>query len=607
MKKKLYQPLYLAILALLLTACASTPRKNSVRSAGLSAEAYLQMAANSQGAAKQANLLKAANQFLRDRQAPRAQSVLYQLPNRSLNQTLLAKKQLLQANIYLIQNRITPALNLLTKLQDQQSLLATSDRIALHQLLAYAYQKQGNVLASLQQRSQITQLASTKEQREQAIQKTWQSLQNNNPQALTNALEKTDDKALRGWLSLAIITEKTNDSTKHLAQQLAYWKQQYPQHPATNLLPSNLQYAKLIAAEPKHIALLLPLQGSLSSVGTAVRNGFLAAYYSAKKRNATSPKITVIDTTNKNISDVYQKAVADGADFVVGPLTKTALADLVKSTKLTVPTLALNTLADEQRSIHNLYQFGLSPIDEARQAANRAFADHHGRAIVIAPANNWGRSIANQFIQQWQSLGGQVVDQMYYTKQQTLAKEMQAVLRIDKAESNAKNLKRILREKIRYIPRRRKDVDSVFLVAQPVYARQIRPLLRFYYAGRVPVYTISQVYNGIPSPHRDHDLNGIIFCDMPWVLQAQQMQPTYLDNIQQHIKSLWPNSYRQHPKLYALGVDAFNAVANLNKMAMLPQFGTRGATGTLYLNAKNHVYRKLLWAQMIHGTPNLIQ
>ena len=135
-------------------------------------------------------------------------------------------------------------------------------------------------------------------------------------------------------------------------------------------------------------------------------------------------------------------------------------------------------------------------------------------------------------------------------------------------------------------------------------ARQIQPLLQFYFAGDIPVYGLSQLYNGHPNPGKDRDLNSIAFCDMPWVLEPQHMHPSYLNTLQQQTQQVWPQSYQKYSKLYALGIDAYRLSQTLDTMELLPDFGVRAATGTLYLN-NNHIYRQLMWAQFEQGKPRL--
>ena len=157
---------------------------------------------------------------------------------------------------------------------------------------------------------------------------------------------------------------------------------------------------------------------------------------------------------------------------------------------------------------------------------------------------------------------------------------------------------------MRIVSRRRQDFDAIFLIAQPDMARQIKPLLRFYFAGNVPVYGLSQLYDGSPNPNKDRDLNDIVFCDMPWVLESQHMHPTYLNTLQKQSQQVWPQSYKKYSKLYALGIDAYRVSQSLNTMQLLPDFGLRAATGTLYLD-NNQIYRQLIWAQFDQGKPRL--
>ena len=161
----------------------------------------------------------------------------------------------------------------------------------------------------------------------------------------------------------------------------------------------------------------------------------------------------------------------------------------------------------------------------------------------------------------------------------------------------------MFRENMRFIPQRRNDFDSIFLVASPGAAQQIQPLLQFYFAGNIPIYATSQIYPSI-SVGGNNDLNGIIFCDMPWVLAPNQM-PAYQRNIQQRIQSLWPDNYNHFAKFYAMGVDAFYLTLQLKQMQS--QMGVSGATGTLYLTPQHYVYRQLVWAQFQNGQPQLIR
>src|SRR5690606_32760795 len=138
------------------------------------------------------------------------------------------------------------------------------------------------------------------------------------------------------------------------------WRSRWPDHPATLHPPSDLQLLRqLVEEQPRQVALLLPLQGTLEKSGKAVRDGFMAAYYAAKNRDTRVPEVRIFDTSGGNIDQVYQLALDDGAEFIVGPLEKESLAQLNLRLNLPVPTLALNEVDNAFGYPEGLYQFGL--------------------------------------------------------------------------------------------------------------------------------------------------------------------------------------------------------------------------------------------------------
>jgi hypothetical protein len=361
---------------------------------------------------------------------------------------------------------------------------------------------------------------------------------------------------------------------------------------------SSWQSATNNPSKPQHIALLLPLSGSYRTYANAIRNGFFTAYYAQKKQTGYAPTITVVDTQGKNIRDVYDTAVKQGADFIVGPLDKPNVTALATSSTTTVTTLALNATPSDVRISNNaLYDFSLSPTDEAQQAAIKAQQDHHQNIIVIAPQSPLGQRMVNAFLSQWKKQNGNVVATTYYNNIASLSKNISSVLGITNAYQNAHALKNILRENFRFIPQRRRDFDSIFLVANPAMAKQIIPLLQFYFAGNIPTYATSQIYNGTA----DVDLEGVQFCDMPWTLK-----PNLFSATQNEIKTLWPDNYPRLSKFYAMGVDAFTLASQFSALQSQPNTGMPAATGTLYLSPQHYIYRQLMWAKLINGTPQLI-
>jgi uncharacterized protein len=261
----------------------------------------------------------------------------------------------------------------------------------------------------------------------------------------------------------------------------------------------------------------------------------------------------------------------------------------------------LNYSDINNRSTAHLYQFGLSPQDEANQVAAKALQDGHRNALLIVPAGNWGNAVATALQQRFQSDGGRIVTTVVYSQGQDLPQQIKNALQYNETRIKAKPGQGAWHHS-KIEGSRRQDIDVILMSATPTIARQVRPLLRFYYAGDIPIYATSQVYSGIPHPSADRDVDGIKFCDIPWVFD----QSDVLSNVKQQIASRWPNSYQRNLRLYALGVDAYRLTNNLPRLAAQPGTTISGATGQLYLDDKQHVLRHLPWAQFRGGVPQLI-
>ncbi len=362
----------------------------------------------------------------------------------------------------------------------------------------------------------------------------------------------------------------------------------------------------LTPKHPQKVALLVPLSGPLAESGNAVKNGFLAAYYYALQHGQSDSSISITDTGQTNIEYLYKQAVENGADFIVGPLTKQNVQTIINWRSISIPTLALNTVSNYKKSdIPNLYQFGLSSEDEALQVTTKAWQEHPNRAMIIAPNNDWGQAMAKILQDSWQNFGGTIATTVLYDNNSPFKAQISSALNIDSSQNNANELQRILWTPYKFTPRRRQDINVILLIAPPKEARQIRPLLQFYFAGDIPVYSTSIIYSGIQQPNLDRDLDGIVFCDMPWLLEDDNKLPPILPELRSQILSLWPESYKHYIRLYALGIDAYYLMLNLDKLQQNPTTGIAGATGTFYIDNYRHIYRQLDWAQMRNGIPVL--
>lgn len=346
------------------------------------------------------------------------------------------------------------------------------------------------------------------------------------------------------------------------------------------------------------VTLMLPLSGKLSGSGEAIRSGFFTAYQDALSHGQEEMVVTVVDTNNINIKELYNQIVAQGSDFIIGPLTKPEVEDVSAIGTLPVSTLALNTTDNYSRNrITNLYQFGLSSRDEAMQVAQKAWNQQLRQALIIAPDNVRGQSLAATLNDSWHYYGGTVKATIMYTNMASADKKLQAALNI--------NIDKNPKHHAKFEPYNGNDIDVVFLIASPEQGRQINPLLKFYLNPNIPVYSTSEIYTGAVRSDLDIDLEGVTFCDMPWVLQAGNL-PEPLSSLQSRLIDSYGGSYKTYSRFYALGIDAYYLMINFDKLSTDVDVSLSGATGLLNIDQYQHVYRNLNFARMQNGVPKAI-
>ncbi|NIW24215.1 MAG: penicillin-binding protein activator, partial [Gammaproteobacteria bacterium] len=98
---------------------------------------------------------------------------------------------------------------------------------------------------------------------------------------------------------------------------------------------------------------------------------------------------------------------------------------------------------------------------------------------------------------------------------------------------------------IEFEPRRRQDVDMIFFAADPGAARLLAPQFRFHFAGDLPTYATSEIYEAA-ARGSDPDLNGVIFADIPWLLTPD----ANTDALRSSLLRYWPQRTTRWLRLY---------------------------------------------------------
>ncbi len=418
-------------------------------------------------------------------------------------------------------------------------------------------------------------------------QRIWSQIKLLSTAELKTARTQVTHPIMRGWLDLNFLERISANDPQQLNRNIAKWQRNFPRHPAnakaakmiskavvTPYTPSkpvpvtpvpapskpviNTSATPPLPSSLKRVAVILPLSGSLSSIGQSLLSGIKKA----QKDYATNVEVKTYDSNSGNINAVYRKAISGGVDFVIGPFSKPKIAELSRVSFLPVNTLSLNYMA-QGKAPTGLYQFGLLPEDEAAQAARQALQDGHKKIAIVAPDSSWGRRLRDTFGNVYSRGGGKVSITVNYA---------------NRNGGYADIAKGLMRKK--------GDFDAIFLAASPTQARGIQPAIHKGALKEMPVYATSHVYSGLANPYKNINLEGISYTEIPWILEV-------------HKQGLPQES--QFPRLRALGMDALMVAKGMRQLK--GGAALNGRTGRIQVISDGTLHRQLKWAKFNGGSP----
>ena len=294
-------------------------------------------------------------------------------------------------------------------------------------------------------------------------------------------------------------------------------------------------------------AILLPETGMQAGAAEAVRTGLIAAYYADTEPLSQRPALQFYDTDAAPIEVVYQQAVQEGALAVMGPLAKDQVTQLLhQRTSFPVPTLLLNR-SDDPVALNNVWELSLSPEDEIPalvQAAHQAGL--HNMAILSDP-DAVSQLHARHLADAWQASGGEITVSQTLHAHGHILEDMRSVLFQPAPLPVHKKHHRHRHEKKQ--PLISRPLDGIFLATGSTSGAQIRPTLLHLNAPR-PIFALSTAVN-VGKGHADlHDLQGVIYSEIPWLAQSP-------DDIYRLLTAVDPMQGTAHLRLVALGLDAW--------------------------------------------------
>lgn len=604
-----------ALLAALLTGCAGQPtvpaaskiesRAQSLEQQGDFATAARQLedaADAARGAEREHLRLAAARDWLKAGRNDRSRALVTQLDPARLSADDQLDLALLQARLDLAANRPRAALQ---RLNFDAAAIAPPQRTEVLAERARAYFALNDTVAAVRMLQQRGRLLTSSEARADNSQRIWDGMLQSDQPLDPDQVDAAEHPELHAWLELGRIGRTAWQEPYQFEARIQQWQSAHPDHPANRELVERLiQRHRQQLRYPARIAVLLPLSGPYSEVGSAVREGFLAAYYQNPDRSVV-PDVRIYDTqgTPAGARQAAAQAHADGAAFVVGPLTKDALTALATDTADgATPTLGLNYLEESAAGPDWLYQFGLLPEDEAREVARQVAEDGYNRGVALVPDGGWGQRMVSAFSSSLENHGGDLLGfQTYSPGQNDFSTPITRVLNLDASRRRENRLQATLHRNLQFEPRRRQDVQFVFVADRQGETALIRPQLRFHHAIDLPVFATSHVYS--PPQAANRDLDGVVFPDMPWAIG----HVSGVDAVHRELSALWPGRVAEHGRLFALGFDAYRLVpllANLKHPLASP---VPGMTGVLQMGDGRRIHRSLFWARFQQGVPHLIR
>ncbi|GAA0703004.1 penicillin-binding protein activator [Marinobacterium maritimum] len=475
------------------------------------------------------------------------------------------------------------------------SSLPADQQAKLGQLRADVWLQQDNPVAAVRELIVSSLLTLDPVEQQRYHDQIWRLLQQAPLEQVKAAASANNDYQEQGWFELALMLRSSPDLAAR-QQALDNWGTLWESHPALTLPPAGLLGLELSGEQlvAYRIGVILPLSGDLAKPAAAIRKGMEAQLEVMRREGKQVPELVMLDSTGlDDVNPLLMQARQQGVDLLIGPLNPALVNQLSAQPLLEIPTLALNPA---EAGPSRPWQLELSSEHEARMVARRAMADGHMRVLVITPAAEWGDRVANVMREEMEASGGQVVGNLRYQAADNYNDQVAELLLTRQSAEREEQLRELLRHRLEFQERRRQDADAILMTALPDAARLIKPMLDYHFAADLPLYATSHVYPGYPDATRDVDLNGITFCDLPWLLQPPS-------EAQRLLSSNGEDTLSRFGRLFALGVDAIRAYPWLPQLEQRPGSFLLGETGQLVMDSNKRLQRELSCTTFTEGEP----
>lgn len=580
-------------LAMALAACSSNPSAPTsvdiTQDPMQSAQSYLMQADSSQGSLQNDLLIMALKATINENNNEQAQLLIKRISKQSLSEAQQAEWQLARAQLFINDEQLEQALS---QLNFQAWWKLTPETWAqYHQTRADIFTALGRPFDSSRELVALADYVDNAQQ-EAIADQIWLNLNHYNTNTITTLTTDVSENILDGWLQLAVYMKTLNGNIPQLKNTLEQWLAENSTHPAAIYTPKAIQdILSLEIIKPTNTALLLPLSGKFAKQAQLIRDGFIMAMMNDKDRD-TNATLTVIDTHAEDAADIDAQLIEKNIDFVVGPLIKANIENLHKLQQArlaSIPTLALNIPDQVEEGVNTCY-LALSPEQEVEQAAKYLFSQGYQYPLILAPQGNYGQRVIEAFNSEWRKYSKNKVAVNLFGDKRQLQRNINTVFGLQDSQQNIAQMDALVGIDLESQPRSRRDIDSVYIVANSAELTLIKPFIE---VAINPDATPPKLFSNSRSNSGNkqyEDLSGVTYSDIPLLIHPNPQ----LDS---QMNQLWPKNSNTERRLQALGMDAYQLMVELPQMKVVEGYSIQGKTGTLSINDQCIVQREISWAE----------
>lgn len=403
----------------------------------------------------------------------------------------------------------------------------------------------------------------------------WQIINSLSEPRRQSIIENTQNRLVRNRIEQSLGSQI--GGVQQSPQQFSQWREDSTSEAQQSIA------SEWTASSPRSIAVLLPISSKYNKAAIALQDGI--NYQHQQNQSPYRPDLRFYDIGDQayQAAQYYASAVQSGADFVIGPLGMDYANNVSSFAGRRLPTLLLggNSQLDSMTS-----RLSLSPEQEGRAVAERAWRDGHLSAAILTSESRAHQRTVEAFQQHWLSLGGKISGTTTYSPQQyDHSVELKQLFAVNQSQYRHNRISSTLGFKPKFSAYQRADIDFIFMLANNKTGRLVRPQINFFTGSKIPVYAPSGVFNGIRDVVENFDLNGTRFPAMPWELQSIDVAP-YAGQLN---------------RLFALGSDAYSLTGNYSKLVADSSIAIKGRTGDISIGVYGDATIKPIWARFKDG------